>query len=192
MFDLVESVPKIVKDAHARASEANFHIYCNELVGRLLAVLAASVSEGGSILEIGTGVGVGTAWIASGLSGNKRVRLITIENKPERAAHSLNYNWPIPVSIITGDYMEYHDKLGKFDLIFADAAAGKWSGLELTIASLKSGGILIVDDMAPPFHSQNEEVAKKRVEDRLFHHPELLSVKIDIAGGIIISTKTQE
>ena len=43
---------------------------CEPGVGRLLAVLAAAVPVYGRILEMGTGVGVGTAWIVYGLGSD--------------------------------------------------------------------------------------------------------------------------
>jgi predicted O-methyltransferase YrrM len=50
-----------------RANELGFEQSCEADVGRLLAVLAAGVPGGGRILEIGTGAGVGTAWMVEGI-----------------------------------------------------------------------------------------------------------------------------
>jgi len=63
------AVPELVDAASTSGSEAGFQYSSDERVGRLLAVLAASVPEHGRILELGTGAGVGTAWLVSGLGG---------------------------------------------------------------------------------------------------------------------------
>ena len=49
-------------------------------MGRLLSTLAAAVPPGGRILEIGTGVGVGLAWLAAGLEGREDVEVLTVES----------------------------------------------------------------------------------------------------------------
>ena len=40
-------------------------------------------------------------------------------------------------------------ELSLFDLVFADAPGGKWTGLDSTISALNPGGVLVVDDMDP-------------------------------------------
>ena len=60
-------VPPLVAAALARASRTGFPMSCDTAVGRLLAVAAARLPEGARVLELGTGAGVGTAWIVSGL-----------------------------------------------------------------------------------------------------------------------------
>ena len=48
-------------------------------MGRLLAALAAAVPSGGRVLEIGTGVGVGLAWLVHGLGARRDVEVVTVE-----------------------------------------------------------------------------------------------------------------
>jgi hypothetical protein len=55
-------------------------------LGQLLAVLAAHLPTGASVLELGAGAGVGTAWIACGLLPRDDVTLIIIEKDPQTAA----------------------------------------------------------------------------------------------------------
>jgi demethylmenaquinone methyltransferase/2-methoxy-6-polyprenyl-1,4-benzoquinol methylase len=62
--------PGIVSDAYTRAQAATFELSCDPEVGKLLSVLAGAVPTGGRILELGTGVGVGLAWIVHGLLGD--------------------------------------------------------------------------------------------------------------------------
>jgi predicted O-methyltransferase YrrM len=89
-------LPEIVRKANALANQLNFPLMpegrpvgyqgppsaCIPQVGRLLKVLA-SAKPGGRIGEQGTGAGVGTAWLASGLCGD--AHLISVEIDPVRA-----------------------------------------------------------------------------------------------------------
>jgi len=61
-------VPARVQEATRAAAEAGFSLSCDHGLGRLLGVLAAAVKQEGSILELGTGAGVGVAWIVAGMS----------------------------------------------------------------------------------------------------------------------------
>ena len=56
-------VPSLVREATARARRAGFPLSCDPAVGRLLAVLAAHLPAGARVLELGTGTGVGAAWL---------------------------------------------------------------------------------------------------------------------------------
>jgi predicted O-methyltransferase YrrM len=86
--------PPLVLRARALARQVGFPLTredarhagpsaCLPDVGRFLAVLAAGFA-GGTIGELGTGVGVGAAWIVSGMPAD--CRLITVEIDQERAA----------------------------------------------------------------------------------------------------------
>ena len=57
-------MPALVAAATDRARSAGFPLSCEPAVGQLL---AAHLPAGARVLELGTGAGVGTAWIASGL-----------------------------------------------------------------------------------------------------------------------------
>lgn len=71
---LAEAAEPLVAAATARAHQAGFPMSCDPAVGRLLAVPAAHLPEGARVLDLGTGTGVGTAWIVpaaeNGCHGN--------------------------------------------------------------------------------------------------------------------------
>src|SRR5258708_14741917 len=84
-------VPPLVAAALARARQAGFPMSCEPAVGRLLAVLAAHLPAGARVLELGTGTGGGTAWIASGLLPRADVTVTSVRRgpaNPATAAHS--------------------------------------------------------------------------------------------------------
>ena len=80
------SYPERVRAAMSRAAAAAFELSSEPAVGRAIMTLAAAVRQGGRILEIGTGLGVGTAWLVEGLETRPDVELVTIECDPQRAA----------------------------------------------------------------------------------------------------------
>jgi predicted O-methyltransferase YrrM len=183
-------LPEPVRLATERAERAGFTMSCDPGTGRLLAVLAAAVPANGRVLELGTGTGVGTAWIAHGLHGRADVEVVTVEIDAATAALAARYPWPSWVRLLTGDGVEVTRGTGSFDLIFADAQGGKWEGLETTIAALRPGAHLLVDDMTPgTFADDHHARMTSEVRARLLDHPDLNSVEIAWSSGLILSTR---
>jgi demethylmenaquinone methyltransferase/2-methoxy-6-polyprenyl-1,4-benzoquinol methylase len=184
------SDPKGVTEARERAVRIGFELSCDDGTGRLLAVLAAAVPEGARILEIGTGVGMGCAWMVHGLGSRTDVELVSIEFDAAAAAAAAEGSWPAYVRLIAGDVNELLPTLGMFDLIFPDAPAGKWTGLGRTIASLRPRGVLVVDDLtAKPDQPEEWNEYLARTRDKLLSHPDLVAVEIADLTGVIIATK---
>ena len=182
--------PPLVEAAGARARRAGFPFSCDPAVGRLLAVLAAHLRGGARVLELGTGTGVGTAWIVSGLLPRTDVTVLTVEHDPQTAALAAGGDWPSFVELRHGDALEVLVQGGAFDLIFADAPAGKWHGLDRTIAALVPHGMLIVDDMTPlPDWTDSQRDAQERVRRTLLAAPELTSVELACGSGVILSVR---
>jgi len=183
-------LPPQVRLAEERAAAAGFTQSCDPDTGRLLAVLAAALPPGGRVLELGTGMGVGTAWITHGLQGRDDVDVITVERDAATAQHAARGDWPTWVRFINGDALDVLQRFGMFNLIFADAEGGKWEGLGMTIAALRHGGHLLVDDMAPELSADANYAHKTwQVRSRLLSHPDLISVEIAWSTGLILSTR---
>lgn len=185
-----ETLPPLVEAATTRARSAGFRFSCDPAVGRLLAVLAAHLPAGARVLELGTGTGVGTAWMASGLLPRTDVTVITIEKNPQTAAVAARGDWPGFVDLRVGDALDMLDQTGTFDLIFADAQAGKWAGLDRTIEALNPHGLLIVDDMTPTAEWASEQrVRQGEVRRTLLTSPLLTSTELDHGSGIVLSAR---
>ncbi len=139
-------VPKLVQEALELAAKASFANSCLPEVGRLLATLAGP-PKSGCIGEIGTGLGVGAAWIISALDAN--VSFVTVEADEFRttAAASLVSAYP-NVRVLQDDWHELL-KYGPFNLLFADGGKAKEREPELLLNALVPGGLLIVDDLTP-------------------------------------------
>jgi len=183
-------LPEPVRLAAERAERAGFAMSCDPGAGRLLAVLAAAVPANGRVLELGTGTGAGTAWIVHGLRERDDVEVVTVEIDAATAALAAQYRWPPQVRLLTGDALEVTRRAGRFDLIFADAQGGKWEGLDATVAALRPGGQLLVDDMTPgEFADEHHARKTAEVRSRLLGHPDLVSVEIAWSSGLILSTR---
>ncbi|MBB5802693.1 demethylmenaquinone methyltransferase/2-methoxy-6-polyprenyl-1,4-benzoquinol methylase [Saccharothrix ecbatanensis] len=184
-----DGVPDLVAKAVDRARELEFGYSCEHPVGPLLATLAAAVPRRGRILELGTGAGVGVAWIVSGLSGRADVTVRTVELDAALAAE-VAVDLPEWVEVITGDGEALLPGLGRFDLIFADAPAGKWSGLELTLDAVRPGGMLIVDDMdLDQYANPDHRASTAAVRTTLTTDPRLVTTELPVGSGIILATR---
>jgi predicted O-methyltransferase YrrM len=181
--------PQRVARASELAREVGFEQSSEITVGRLLVVLAAAVPEGGRILEIGTGTGVGTGWIVEGV-GPRTIEVATIDIDQSLQSSVEALGWPEWVRFECGDAIELLPTLGQFDLVFADAVAGKWSGLDATIDSVRAGGILQVDDMQPSNWSDDEHKQRTgEVRASLITDPRLFAVELDCASGLVMCTR---
>jgi demethylmenaquinone methyltransferase/2-methoxy-6-polyprenyl-1,4-benzoquinol methylase len=193
MTVMASGLPELVRRAGELAAGAGFMMSCDTGTGQLLATLAAAVPPGGRVLELGTGTGVGTAWVVHGLQGRNDVVVRTVELDPTIAELATRNRWPDWVEIVTGDALDVTTGSGTFNLIFADAPGGKWDGLDRTIAALRPCGHLLVDDMTPrAFVDEHHALKTGEVRDRLLAHPDLVSVEIGWSTGLILSTRRRD
>lgn len=158
---------------------------CLPGVGRLLATLAASTSvrPEAVVLELGTGAGVGTAWLAHGLAPG--ARLITVEAEAERAtAVGALFAGDPRVSVVHSDWHTVEPPRGGACLLFADAGLRReihppaWDEI---VDLLDIGGLLVFDDLTPPGGPtllDNEEDKRRFV----FGHPRLRGVEVAVSG----------
>ena len=185
-------MPSVVVEAKARAARAGFRLSSEDGVGQLLSVLAGGVPEGGRVLEMGTGVGVGLAWIVSGLDGLGRsdVEVVSVESDARVVALAQAWSWPSWVRLVQGDSLTVLASFGTFDLVFADAHGGKWEGLDRTIGALRPNGVLLVDDMRPQqWWSDGQRSMMEMVRRTLLGHPELDAIELDVGSGVILCTR---
>lgn len=185
-----EAVPPLVAAASSRARQAGFPMSCHPAVGQLLSVLAAHLPAQAKVAELGTGTGVGTAWITSGLLPRTDVTVTTIENDYQTAALAARGDWPSFVDLRHGEALDLLSEGGTYDLIFADAPDGKWHGLDQTIAALGPSGMLVVDDMTPmPDWTGDHQAMQSQVRQALLTAPELITVELAHGSGVILSTR---
>ena len=154
--------PPHVAAARAAATRVGFGLLpgegsngtaCLTEFGPVLSALAA-MRPGGRIAEIGTGVGVGTGWLAHGLAGG--ATLTTVEIDPARAAVAAElFADRSDVTVLVGDWRDTLAHLAPFDLVFLDggyAAELDPDRRSALIDLVCVGGTLILDDVTPEQH----------------------------------------
>jgi len=172
-------------------------------VGALLRVLASAVGAT-RMLEIGTAIGYSGLWLAGALPPSGM--LLTMEVDPARARTARD-NFARAgvadrVNVIVGDAHRMLAKLtGPFDLIFQDGDKQQYgSMLDRLVDLLRPGGLLVTDnvlwsgDVVPGFsatttHDAGSIHAITTYNERLTHHPALMTVIVPLRDGVAISTK---
>jgi predicted O-methyltransferase YrrM len=115
--------------------------------GRFLAMLAAGC-PGGRIAELGTGAGIGAAWMAAAMPAD--CTLVTAELDPDRAAAAARVLASDPrVTVLTGDAARLIAARGPYDLIFADSGVRDADAFGALVGLLKPGGRIVMDDVTP-------------------------------------------
>ncbi|MGZ8783237.1 MAG: O-methyltransferase [Gaiellaceae bacterium] len=144
-------VPPLVERALALAERAGSGGSCLPEVGRLLHVLAAERGRE-RVAEIGTGSGVGAAWIVSALP--PRTPFFTTEIDAGRAAAARElFAADESVHVLEGDWRALLPPEAPFDLVFYDAAKRlrpREDG-ERVVGLLAPGGIAVLDDLTAGF-----------------------------------------
>ena len=118
-------------------------------VGRLLHLLAAQRGRA-RVGEIGTGTGVGAAWIVSALP--PEVPFVTVELDAERAAAASElFADDENAKVLHGDWHELMPPEAPFDLLFYDGGGKQHPEVdgEQVIGLLAPGGTLVLDDLTP-------------------------------------------
>jgi predicted O-methyltransferase YrrM len=185
-------IPKIVQDILIKTEQIGFQMVSEPLVGALLRTLAVS-KPSGRFLELGTGTGVSTAWILSGM--DLQSTLLTVDNDAELVAiaqEQLGKDARVEFHVEDGG--AFIEKLSNskklFDMVFADTWAGKYTHLEEALQFLKSGGLYVIDDMLPQSNwPEGHELKVSALIAELEKRSDLSVIKISWASGVIIAAK---
>ena len=149
MNDEPARIPDLVGQALATADKAGFGMSCDNRTGALLATLAAS-KPGGRMLELGTGTGVGSAWLLTGMS--RYASLTTVEGASSTAAlarRTLGSDSRVELVVADADaWLDEYTGPG-FDLAFVDCRPGKFQRRVDLLRHLNLGGLYLGDDLLP-------------------------------------------
>lgn len=186
-------VPPLVEAAEKRALEEDFHMSSGRETGMLLRTLAAS-KPGGLLLELGTGVGVGSGWLLDGMDAS--ARLLTLEVHEEAAEISRTMLASDPrVEVLHANGLEWLEAYGGqlFDLIFVDVGRLKYERRALTLSKLAPGGLFVADDVIwdptwdPAVRPSRERVERFRTE--IFTDPGIRVTLMDWGSGICVASR---
>ena len=143
--------PRIIEAVEQKTVESGFGMPSSRRTCSLLRSLVGS-KPGGRFLELGTGTGLGTAWMLDGMDDESTLESIDHDIAVQRVARLfLADDQRLTLHLIDGDeFIPSLVEAGKrFDLIFADAWSGKFRLLDETIGLLSQGGFYVVDDLLP-------------------------------------------
>jgi predicted O-methyltransferase YrrM len=169
--------------------------------GRLLSTIVHAM-QASRILEIGTGYGCSTLWMA--LAQPRMGRIWTIEPSSRRTDVAISYFKLAEED----DYIEIFntptlDLLENFpqrnmDIVFIDANPTEYRlYLDLVVPMLKLSGLVIVDDClmggrvaAPPGGSDDAELrAMREFNDYFLEHPDLDATILPLGNGTGIAAR---
>ncbi|MEU6261181.1 class I SAM-dependent methyltransferase [Streptomyces sp. NPDC047043] len=190
MDDAPSRLPAALPALRAKASAAGFTMSCEVRTGSLLAALAAA-RPAGRILELGTGVGEGTAWLLAGM--DRSARLMTVElNAAVQAVAQEHLGEDPRVTFVTGDggtWLETYDG-DPFDLVFADTWPGKFTHLDRALDLVAPGGTYLIDDLDPqPGWPEGHEASVARLSAELEARADFRSVRLAWASGLLMAVR---
>jgi len=138
-------LPEIVSRAFDVSRRAGYVSFCRNETGRLLATLAATRS--GTLAEFGTGCGVGTAWLRSGVRNGARILTAELDSDLAGAAAEIFDDDP-QVEVLAADWSTLRDK-GPFSLLFLDSGTPSAVTPDAIADLVEPGGLVVLDDFTP-------------------------------------------
>ena len=138
-------LPEIVSRAFDVSRRAGYVSFCRNETGRLLATLAATRS--GTLAEFGTGCGVGTAWLRSGIRNGAQILTAEKDAKLAGAAAEIFVDDEL-VEVLAADWSTLSDK-GPFSLLFLDSGDPESVRVDAIADLVEPGGLVVLDDFTP-------------------------------------------
>jgi predicted O-methyltransferase YrrM len=199
----VTDTPALVERARAAARQVGFPLTRDDPghgrgsaslpdTGRFLAVLAAGC-HGGRIAELGTGVGIGTAWMCSAMPAD--CTLVTAEIDPVRAAAAAEVlSADARVQVLVGDASTVLAPFRPFDLIFSDGGMRDARAFRALVGWLRPGGRIVMDDVTPVRAlPAGSAVPERDVKREMFAGDERLTwtevVLPDLENSLLVGTR---
>jgi predicted O-methyltransferase YrrM len=155
--------------------------------------MLAAGCHGGRIGELGTGAGIGAAWISGAMPAD--CTLVTTEIDPVRAAAAQDLLAADPrVVVLTGDAVELISARGPFDLIFADCGVRDAETFGGLVSRLRPGGRIVMDDVTPVSLVPADSPLRERdVKREMFAGEARLTwtevVLPDLANSLLVGTR---
>ena len=190
LLGFLEKLARVGEDNDAReAARPKRMLNITRDTGRLLWILVRAMGAT-RILEVGTSNAFSTIWLADAARSTGG-RVTTLELDPEKIAlakaNLATAGLEGVVDIIAGRAADILAALpSPFDVIFLDADRPSYLAyLELVVPKLRSGGILIADNVTS--HAQELQDYLRRVKS----HPQLFAVTVPIGNGEEIALKVE-
>lgn len=184
--------PAVLRDIETAARAVGFALSSDPLTGELLRTLVAS-KPAGQFLELGTGTGMGAAWLLDGMDAASRLHTVDVDAaNVEVARRFLGSDLRTTFYVEDGEvWLKRARSDGmKFDLIFADAMPGKYVALDDALALLKIGGFYVIDDLLPqPTWPEGHAAKVPALIEALERRRDLRIAKLNWSTGLIVAAK---
>jgi len=152
--------PPALAAIQADTTRIGFSMASESKTGALLATLAAA-KPGGRLLEIGTGTGLGTAWLLSGMDASARLDTVDTDLAVvEVARRHLGGDARVAFRLEDGAEFLARADPDTYDLVYADAWPGKFTDLDAALACIRQGGFYVIDDLLPQANWPEGHAAK--------------------------------
>jgi predicted O-methyltransferase YrrM len=133
------------------------------------------------VAEIGTGCGVGAAWILSALPPEAAFVGVELDDERARLAAEL-FAADEQARVVRGDWRDMLPSESPFDLLFADG--GKAKADEAIAGLLAPGGTLVLDDLTPGRREPDP------VRELWLRHPRLAAVELQVSPREVVIVAT--
>jgi predicted O-methyltransferase YrrM len=184
--------PSILADIAQATAAIGFTMASDMLTGSLLRTLA-STKPGGAILELGTGTGMGSAWLLDGMDSASTLLTMDKDEEPVAVARRcLGHDPRITFHVMDGvAFLQLmREQRQEFDLIFADTFPGKFVALDDALRLLKLGGLYVIDDLLPqPNWPEGHQQNVNRLLAELDQRTDLRVTKMNWSTGLIVAAK---
>ncbi len=168
--------------------------------GRLLSTLVHAM-QANRILEIGTGYGYATLWMA--FAQPPMGKIWTLDTDVERTEVALSYFQRSGegdfITLFNQSALELLPNFGhrNLDIVFLDARKSEYvEYLDLVVPMLKRSGLIVVDDClldnvaeAPTSGDSEDVLAIRTFNERFLNHPDLDATILALGNGIGIGAR---
>ncbi|GAA1693164.1 hypothetical protein GCM10009745_43320 [Kribbella yunnanensis] len=190
MSDEPPQLPGRVRTARELSRQFGFDEDSEDRTGALLRSLAATKPDG-HLLELGTGTGIGTAWLLDGMNASSR--LLTIDRNPETTEVARKaVGDDSRVELIVSDIGEWLDRYDgpPFDLVFVDTYRGKFIERAQLLRWLAPGGIYLADHLLPhPDWAPDQQDLVETFRREIVAEPDLVVTVLNWSSGLVLATK---
>ncbi len=192
--------PEVVDAARRRGVEFGNATPVGTGAGAVLRVLAAAVSAR-HVVEIGTGAGTSGLWLLSGMPEDGVLTTIDVSAEHQRAARQAYASagiTPQRTRVITGAAADVLPRMtdGAYDLVLVDADKDGYPlYVEHAIRLLRSGGVLVVDNMlwhdkvADPTARDTTTTTIRDLGKWLRDHDDLVVSMLPVSDGVVVAVR---
>jgi predicted O-methyltransferase YrrM len=190
VIDEPKDIPTRAQAAQQAAASIGFALACENRTGSLLRTLAAT-KPGGRVLELGTGTGVGAAWLLDGMDATARLTTVEQDQTTGAVARQI-LNDDDRIEMVVADAATWlSEYVGpRFDLAFVDCRPGKFENRELLLRHLAPGAIYVGDDLLPqPTWPADHPSRVAGFLDEIVDEPDLMVTLLKWSSGLVLGAR---